>query len=1122
MNRTYTVAVAVLILLVWARPGATALPDPKAGGPGGAPLAILFLSNSPQMDTQYAEELRAAGFTYVMHNYEEVVTYDFLKGFNLVVVDKLPRMGAEYQIFGQRIIPVLANLQLVWQYAEEGGGVLVYTNQTDGGGALAGGWNHVMKRWDIRMLQMCVRDPATAFNEFRVYGTNFYCWTEAIAGHPATAGVQRFYYPSVNGRFDDCYTAPPLVLGPAWTALVQGMPTARVITEVDRQEVEETKHKSDTTLVAVREAKRGRLGVFSINPAYTHQLGYSVNGKNSELNYGIIDGIILTRGDQGVPSDTGQLLMNLYRWLAEPSVAAGFGGYRQGDPVEKAPVTPNPGIVNFQPTYDPDSVTMPPAWRNRPEVVERDGFWYVVDVPDQMITGDLRFFKGLVGVHSATSDGTGSVSEYVAAAKRAGYAMIAFTENFAALTPTKWDALVADCERQTTADFYCLPGLDIQDPAGNHFILAGVETLPKKSWLTPDGQRLVQTSYINWLMSGHTVIAHRPLAGPLPYERLKHFQALTVFTYRGDTLEEDATEAYDWQQQNGSSPHPIVVHEVFSPAGVAVAARTGYQQILPSDTIEHAVGYFRAGMGSYYDGPSRHILSEGPVITDFTVNARDIGPAAVNREQYRVSIGVASEFPLKEVVLHDSGAVVRRWLPNTTTFQAAVDFHHSHQRALYLTVEDARGRQALTASIRNVARRYVTRCADRQNWLGDVGFCYTGTFLPPTMNGTTIRMPVQGTLEGTELMPDVPGTNMAPKLNFPFTCNHLIVTEARLNEKYISALFDTGATKIGFDATPSQASEPSTVYDATMRYYNFTPGTGAHDTVSMVDFDITLKRDVEPVDPAGLFPAFGALYGKRYWWQQDGQPVTGTLGEESLAIPVGGMAGGVIALTPGLFLQDGQFGLAAPLDHPTLLKQGSRFTARYLIRSPLNWQTNAVFNFDEDTETWMHAMGFAGATPYTLALTRGKLDGVSYFASLTAERYGVVGQVATTADLPFQVPLRISTVNRNWPAGLWREGGTLDYTGVFEETAWPLLDVSQPGAFYAGNLVTGDQEALVLEIVKWTKDAITVEVHNPTNAAITATIQTPPEITDHYALTQRVDVPAGTSLFVRAGAGEAQ
>lgn len=1116
MKSTFLLALAAACLLFGAARALGALPDAHTGGKAGGPLSILFLCDSPQMDPQYAKELTAAGFTYALRDYHQALTYAGMQRFNLVVIDKLPRLGAEYMIFGQKNVPVLANLQLAWRFAEDGGGVLVYTNQTDGGGGLAGGWNNVMRRWDIQMLQACVRDHATAGTTFRVYGDNYYCWTEAVTAHPATDGVKRCYYPSVNGRFDDCYNAPPLLCGKAWTPLVQGMPTATVITEVDRTEVEETEHKADTTLVAVRQVGKGRLGVFSINPAYTHQLGYTLNGKNSECNYGPIDGIILAKGEKGVPSDTGKLLLNCYRWLAEPSAARGFGGYRQGDPVEQAPVAPIPAVVNFQAKYDPDTVPMAPAWRNRVELVQRDGSWYVVDVPDPMMTGDLRFFKGLIGVHSAASDGKGSVAEYVAAAQKAGYAMIGFTESFPTLTPEKWAKLVTDCARYTTADFYCLPGIDVQDPAGNHMLLAGVQTLPKRSWLTADGTRVVQIAYLNWLMAGHTLIAHRTMAGPLPYERLKHFQALTVFTYRGDKLEEDATPAYNWQQQNGSSPHPVVVHEVFSPAEVAVAARTGYQQMLPADTIEHAVGYFRAGMGLYYDGPSRFILSEGPVITDFTVNARDIGPAQMNREQYRISIAVTSDVPLKDVVLHDSGTVVRRWLPNTPTFQAAVDFHHSMQRALYLTVEDARGRKALTASIRNVARRYVTRCTDRQNWMGDAGFIYTGTFLPPRMGSFDLKMPVKGTPEASTLMPDVPGTNMAPKLNFPFVSNQLVLTEARVNEKYITALFDKGTTKIGFDATPSQASEPSTVYDAKLRYWNFTPATGRRDAIILVEMAITLKRDVEPVNPAGLFPSFGPIFGTAYWWMQDGKPVTGTLGQTPVDIPVGGMAGGVIALTPGLRVVNGEFGLAAPAEQPTVLKKGTRYLARFLFHGPLNWQVRDIFTFDTDTAAWMRAIGVAGDTPYTLAFTRGAAEKATFFVPVATTQYGAAGTVATPATIPFPVSLRVSPVNPRWPAGSWRADGMLDYAGVFEGTAWPQLDVAKPGAFYAGNLVTADSEALVLEIVKWTPDLITLEAHNPTDAPITTTVRTPAEITNLCAIRRQITVPAGSSMRVSA------
>jgi hypothetical protein len=1104
------------LLVALAAAGAEALPEPKTAGKDGGSLAILFLSIEPQMDQAYAAELTAAGFTYALCRFYEALTPEFIGRFNLVVIDRLPHANAENHIFGQQMVPFRENLEQVWRFAAAGGGVLVYSNLSDCGGNLCGGWNREMNRWGVQLLQMCVRDPATAFSHFRVYGDNCYCWTENLMAHPITAGLRRIYYPSVNGRWDDCYSTPPLVCDTNWSVLVKGMPSAKVITEVDRAEIEEAAHQDDTTLAAVRQLGKGRLGVLSINPVYTHQLGYTPNGKNSECSWGPLGGIILKQGDGQVASDTGTLLLRLCTWLAAPSAAAGFGGYKTGDPIGKAPVRVSEEVATFQPRFDPDNLKMPPSWCHRAEVVQVDGNWYAVEIRDPLITGEVKFLKGLVGIHSQASDGQGSVAEYAAAAAQAGYAVIVFAETFEKLTPASWATLVADCRAASTDAFVCVPGIDIQDPAGNHFILAGTEAMPRPGWLSADGKRLMMTACINLLLCNHTVIAHRPLAGPLPYERLKHFQGLTVFTYRDGKLVEDATQAYTWQVINGSSPHPVVVHEVFSPGEVAAAMATGYQQIMPADTAAHAAGYFRAGIGTYYDAPSRHILSEGPEVYDFTVNMKDVGPRELGREQFRVAIGVRSAVPLRTVTLYDGFEVARRWLPQGNDFHATADFRHSHQHGLFLTVEDSAGKRALTASIRNVARRYHTRCTDRQNWLGHVGFWYTGTGLPPRWGATDILLPVKGTPEASRLFPDVPGTNMAVKLSFPFTCNDVVLTEAVINEKYTLALFDTPPWRVGFDATPSQASEPSTVYDARMRYYNFTSGKAKPLAVSLVEFEVTLKRDVEPADPAAPFPGFGGLaFGNASAWLENGKLVTGKVaGDTEVRLPVGGMAGGYVALSEGLVLRKGVFGVAPPAATPTVRQAGTRCSARYLIPTASMAMDGTAYTFDEQPEQWLAAMGLAGPTPYELKLTRGRLESTTYFATMTPDRCGVAGEVVTTAEIPFDVPLRLGGLQARWPAGIWREDGEIVFTGVFESTAWPRLDVSRKGHFYAGNLLLADQPDLVLAIVRWTRDAIRIDAHNPTDAALTATISTPPEVKGYAAFRREVTVPAGSSMLL--------
>ena len=272
------------------------LPAAKSGGAGKGPLAVLFLSKSPQMDPAYARQLTAEGFSYAVGSYYDAYPADFLRKFNLFVIDYLPQSGAEYDVFGQDLLAYRANLNIIWQCMQYGAGVLVYTNQADNGGKLAARWNEEMRPWGIQMRQACIRDPqkniAKWMDENGHYN-NAIIWTENLQQHPITAGLHRIYYPSANMRWDDCYTAPPLVCDTHWTPLVKAMAGAISATQVDGQWLEDADTPADLTLAAVRAAGAGRLGALSIHPTYTHRWGYTANPKDSEMAYGVVDGIVL-------------------------------------------------------------------------------------------------------------------------------------------------------------------------------------------------------------------------------------------------------------------------------------------------------------------------------------------------------------------------------------------------------------------------------------------------------------------------------------------------------------------------------------------------------------------------------------------------------------------------------------------------------------------------------------------------------------------------------------------------------------------------------------------------------------------------------------------------------------
>ncbi len=1122
MNGTLRRSLPALLLLcalaLCAAAGRCAeLPALKTGGKAGGPIAILFVGPYAGMDGAYAAELTRQGAVFANASFFTPLSDAFFQRFNVIVIDKLPFIGEEFDTFGQRMMTYWANMRKIRQRAAEGAGVLVYVNVTDGGGANAGGWNQEMQPWGIQIQQACIRDAARRIEPWNVYGGEcYYSWTENLAKHPVTDGLKRIYWPSVNMRWDDCYAAPPLLADKNWTPLVMAMPGATAARQVDDKWVDDPQSKDGLVLCAVRPVGKGRVAALAIHPWYTHGMGYTKVASKSvgEMSPGIIDGIILKKGDGTVPSDTGALVSRLYAWLAGDSAAAGFGGYQTGDPIQTDPPLLTEEEKQFKPVLDFDGNVFPPSWRHRGALVRTADNQYYPEVSDPLLTGPLHFYKALIGARTKLSDGKGTVADYAKQAKKAGYALIVFTETFEKLTFAEWRELVAQCAKYSSDTFVCLPGYDIQDPDGNHFVLIGPPELPRASWLTADGTRLAKTQMVNFLFYNHMVVCHRPAAGPLPYERLKHFQGISVYTYRGGKVVDDGLKAYQWKVESASNPHPIVVHELFSPSEVAQAAKTGFQQLMPSDTVRNAVAYFRIGSPHFFEAPARYLISEGPQVHTWVSSPKDIGPASENRTHFRVAVGVRSDVPLKSVLLYDGTHLLRRWLPGTTEFQAMADFEHCRQYDLFIIAEDANGRRAITNSIRTVAERYHYRCGDRQNWLSDVGFhnCYTGSRLP---DGLDFIMPVKGTAEASSLFPNVRGAMMAPKITFPFTCNDVVVQDVLLDEKYTRALID----EVGLDAMPSLLSQPSDVYTARRRNYSFTPGrTGKH-WIVLTEYEITLKRDVEPVNPAGLFPAFSRLRTSKYYRWENGKlatsEITGTTVQD---VPAGTLAGGYIAMGPGLQVRDGQFGLAPHAGNPAKLPAGTKRTARFLYAyngfSPYAWNWKGGYGFDDEPEGLLRAMGFAGPTPYQLTMTRGTLDRIAYLAEMTPDRGGVAGTVANTAEVLFDIPLQLRGVNANWPAGLWRAGQPIAYTGVFEGTAWPRLDVSKAGAFYAGNLLTATHPNLVIAVVRWTKDGIKLELHNPTETAIEATVSTAAELTGYKAFTRKVAVPAGTTVYV--------
>lgn len=1072
--------------------------------------SILFLSLNPKLDHQYRKELEERGYVVASGNLCHRIDADSIRRFNVIVIDQTYPSGNEYELFGQNTMFYKENLENVWAAMRDGAGVLVYPNLNDGGGSLAVGFNQEMKRFGLQIHQASAVDFERAVYSWQAYGDNAYTWTENVEQHPVTEGIKRIYYAGGNARWDDCYLTPPLAVDDKWTVLLRGMPGSMIAVSTDRQwtRIEGDAGMEEPVLAAVREVGKGRLAVFALSPQYIHRYGYTRIEKKAvgEQSVGIIDGIILDKGDGEVASDTGRFMFRLYDWLGENSVDGGLGGFTKNNEI----VLLDTGeIKDYEPVLDLENMAMPPSWKHRATRVWRgSGRADYPELADPVVPGDVCFFRGLIGARTGLSDGKGTVAEYAAAARAAGYSMIAFTETFEKLSPSDYAGLVAECDKNTSDDLVCLPGFDIADPWGNRFLVIAAPFYPRKPWLMEDGKSLAHPAYINLCYGNHIVVAHRTTGGPTPNELLKHYQGFTVYTYRDGKLVEDASENYAWQGESASVPHPFAVHEIFSPAEVAVAAKTGYQQILPSDTPANAAGYFRIGLAHYFEGPSRYMLSEGPVAVTWVGLPKDAGAASENRDFMRVDIAVTNKTPLVSVELRDGFNVLRRWLPGSNVFSVTTFLRHSRQRSLYVTAQDESGRGMLTSVLRTVPWRYHFRCGDRQNWLGFVSAWYPGTHLPLAL-GLVISGISEAPLSGT------PGQCMAPKLNYPFSSPDVVVLRAVLDETYLEA---TRGTTWG-DARPAFPTKPAEAFTGTVTAYSFTGGRAARTVVSMVEYDLTLEQDLElPVNPDSLLLTIGNIRGTdKLLWMEKGKVVSSQLEKDAkVEIPVHGLAGGFIPLTSGFGINGRSFGLRASSVKDERLTAGSRIQGRFLVSSEglgVTARYNQSFHVNETN--WMTQMGFLGKLPYKLKTSSGRIEAPS-FPPKVRDRNGIlkgfVAEVCT--NMYFNVPLEFSGLNPNWPVGIWQDGAErIAWTGVFEGRAWPRLDVGNPGAFIAGQLATASEDEVMIEVVAWTGDRVKLDVHNPTDQTMKLRVRTA-SVPGFKTLDQRVTLLPGTSVFL--------
>ena len=1076
-----------------------------------------------------AQELKELGFERGWHVGWDDLTPQYLRQFNAVLLYDFPCTTP-----GKIDPKVEQQLAVLRQYLEDGGGL--WFSEYPYNRSKIEVQNALLAPWGGRILWELVKDDSAPYTLQPPCPPLRFSWTNAIARAPITEGVQGLYY-GVDFWEPGSPNTCPVEVSNDWQVLVRGMPSAASAkVNPSAPEVEGPGSiASAPPLLAVRQCGKGRVVLWPMSLVYTLMDGY---------HWMLEGGIVMQGRPPDRPSDGARLTYNLLKWLVEPSLAAGMGGYVYQPP----PVPPREAEPGFQ----------------------------EIDWTQERPVAPLypRAFVGLVGAQTALSSGTGTPEEFIAAAKRAGYQFVVFTEDLERLDAAAWDKLVAACQAGAGPEFAAIPGLYYRTVYGAEYVTFGdLLIYPRPEWLREVGgrRRLRENDcFVRGLSDTPPIIMVYPRRNPRPLRVNAQFYGFATHTYEADKLVDESFTSYLELAREGTMLYPMAVHFVRTPEEVGRARTAGMQTCIraetPSGVVRSVQGMTQGRNPIGWCKPC--YVSSGPEVQYLHADNWGTADLAVrNGDRHRVQLMARSEAGLKEVKLYDHTQVVRRLLPSgKRELTLNVDNFHDRQHDYVAQITDMRGGTAITWS-RNTEVQECSHDMCGDNWNDMPTGKYNNDSGGGHLRGTECQINRRADIQMWPSVINQMGDGYAALKRSGMVCRFGWDLFYSLDHVYDGP----GQPGIAYD---SRAVLPNSWFEGEVRnrYFVRRP-PGPHLTV--VEGRIKLRRDIEMKGSPGI--AFVTMKGQNQLFipsrngtatviRHPGRPEFSYFDSAPLAmgdyVSVSVPPATVFALEEGMnygvwwgqatggrpwaFVGVGQAG--------ETLKAGTEVKWRLAVLSATDAEggypyAKGYYPFMEDSnvlsEGVQKRMGLVGKPAYEVRPAVGKVESTRLTLQLAAEDGGWRG-VITKAQLPVPLPVYVSGLNAKWSAGVWYKG-----RNVLLSPEWPPFDEYGFGCWtrnsfvvprermdeiqripvvdgfgyleldtedadrdvFIGNFTVCDNPDLWLTFIRDPKRSY-VEVHNPTDAMVEAKVSSAPGFDLCGAFEKPVQVPAGASVTV--------
>ena len=529
-------------------------------------------------------------------------------------------------------------------------------------------WNMVLEPFGVTILHEAVFDKSGSF-DVRTVDPNRIWHTGNIEKHAVTEGVQHLYLPLYNNGPFPGLTA--VRYSSEWQIIVRGKQTAKSYKTDASNAIDLDVPGAYTTsppVVAVRTFGKGRIVSFPLGLLF-------LSGNHGNP---IWPAVVETDGekDKGRPSHTQKLMLNSIKWLSEPAQE-------------------NPQLGTH--TLEPYSEVEFPATYN----------W---DLHGRYGKDELGV-RGIYGIHTTYTDGSGTVADYVKAAKQAGLSFIVFADPLEQLTAETLDQLKADCEKINSEDkhFIAMPGIEFTDGVGLRWTFSG-DTLiyPSHSFKGAtgftypqwDGKRVTHFGRYSQRSSipGSGLLDYRQVykAGSNPTTMWWYTNHI-LLSYERDKLIADNFGEYLTALRNSRWCSPASFTRIKDPADVALAARICFTGFGNLDQAHEALTWHAGRPAVNVD----QYVSQGPVIAKWrTINNQMEQHVYKTRGAQRVRsmFRVRSAHGIREVRVHDADrGLFRRYdAKGAKEFQREFEHVQDRQRYLVLEVIDTSGNRAMS------------------------------------------------------------------------------------------------------------------------------------------------------------------------------------------------------------------------------------------------------------------------------------------------------------------------------------------------------------------------------------------------------------------------------------------